>query len=120
MISNIVSHVELPVLNFEKAKSFFGEVFGWDIDLESFPDYGLATLGDPEKSASIGLFKVEKIPEKGINVVFEVEDVEKTLKKIENLKGKTIREKYLIAPEVGYAAQFTDIFGIEYGLHAKK
>lgn len=120
MITNVVSHVELPVLDLNKAKTFFGEVFGWEIDLESFPDYGITSLGDPEKSASVGLFKVDKVPEKGINVVFEVEDIEATLKKVETLKGKTVREKYLIAEEVGYAAQFTDVFGIEYGLHSRK
>ena len=120
MIPNIISHVEIPVLEFEKAKNFFEKVFGWKIDLESFPDYGLAELGDPEKSASLGLFKVDKIPEKGINVVFEVEDVELSLKKIKDLGGKIIREKYLIAPEVGYAGQFQDVFGFEYGLHSKK
>ena len=117
---NIVSHVELPVLDFKKAKSFFGEVFGWNIDLDSFPNYGYAELGNSENLTSIGLFQVEKMPEKGINIVFESEDIDISLKKIEKAGGKTVKGKTLIAPEVGYSAQFSDIFGFEYGLHSKK
>ncbi|OLS18445.1 MAG: hypothetical protein HeimC3_49150 [Candidatus Heimdallarchaeota archaeon LC_3] len=117
---NIVSHVELPVLDFEEAKKFFEEVFGWKIDLESFPNYGHAELGEIDKVTSIGLFQVESVPEKGINVVFEAEDIEVTLKSIEKAGGKIVKGKALITPEVGYSAQFTDIFGFEYGLHSKK
>ncbi len=117
---NIVSHVELPVLDFKKAKKFFEEVFGWKIDLESFPNYGFADLGDPDNVTSIGLFQVDKLPEKGINIVFEAEDIDIILKRIEKAGGKTVKEKALIAPEVGYSAQFTDIFGFEYGLHSRK
>lgn len=117
---NIVSHVELPVLDFKKAKKFFEEIFGWKIDLESFPNYGFADLGDPDSITSIGLFQVEKIPEKGINIVFESKDIDITLKSIEKAGGKTVKGKTLITPEVGYSAQFTDIFGFEYGLHSIK
>ncbi len=33
--------------------------------------------------------------------------------------GKRIREKYEIAPEIGYSAQFEDCFGNEFGLFSR-
>ncbi|MHA2272207.1 MAG: VOC family protein [Candidatus Hodarchaeales archaeon] len=111
-----VNHVEIPVLDLEKAKAFFSTIFGWQVDLESFEGYGLVDIPD---SVSIGLYKVEKIPDHGINVVFEVEDINQKLKEIEAQGGETLREKQEIAPDVGYSAQFKDCFGNELGLFAR-
>ncbi|MFX0113138.1 MAG: VOC family protein [Candidatus Hodarchaeota archaeon] len=111
-----VNHVEIPVLDFAKAKEFFGAIFGWRIDLESFPNYGIIEIPD---SISIGLYLVEKIPEHGINVVFEVVDINQKLAEIKKMGGEIIREKQEIAPNIGYAAQFKDCFGNELGLYAK-
>ena len=112
-----VNHVEIPVLELEKAKEFYKIIFDWDVDLETMPNYGLVEL---KGTASIGLFVVEKIPNHGINVVFEVEDIEENLKKITKAGGKVKRKKYEIAPEIGYSAQFQDCFGNEFGLFSQK
>ena len=101
--------MEIPVTDVKKAKSFFDKVFGWNTDIESMgPNYGLV---DSKGSASIGLFVVETIPQPGINIVFFSEDIEETLKLVETAGGKVHREKYQIAPEIGYAAEFLDCFG---------
>ena len=111
-----VNHVEIPVLDLEKAKKFYQTIFEWKVDLESFDNYGLVEI---QNSASIGFYLVEKIPEHGINIVFEVKDIDKKLEEIKNAGGKIIREKYEIAPEIGFSAQFKDYFGNELGLYAK-
>ena len=111
-----VNHVEIPVLDLEKAKKFYQTIFEWKVDLESFDNYGLVEI---QNSASIGFYLVEKIPEHGINVVFEVEEIEQKLNEIKNTGGEIIREKYEIAPGIGFSAQFTDCFGNELGLYAK-
>ena len=112
-----VNHVEIPVLDLKKAKEFFKMTFDWEVDLDSMPNYGLVEL---KGAASIGFFIVEKIPEHGINAVFEVEGIEPMLKKITKAGGKVKREKYEIAPEIGYSAQFQDCFGNEFGLFSQK
>ena len=112
-----VNHVEIPVTDLKKAKEFYKTVFDWNVDLDAMPNYGLVEL---KGSASIGFFIVEKIPEHGINVVFEVEDIEEKLKQITEAGGKVKREKYQIAPEIGYSAQFLDCFGTEFGLFSQK
>ncbi len=112
-----VNHVEIPVLDLKKAKEFFDTIFMWNIDLEAMPEYGLVELTG---AASIGFFIVEIIPDHGINVVFEVEDIEQSLKEIIGAGGKVTREKYQISPEIGYSAQFQDCFGNEFGLFSDK
>lgn len=115
-MSITVNHVEIPVLGLKKAKEFYKLIFNWNVDLESMPNYGLVEI---KGSASIGLFTVEKIPSHGVNVVFEVEDINQKLKDIENSGGKVIREKHEIAPGIGYSAQFQDCFGNEFGLFSQ-
>lgn len=111
-----VNHVEIPVLDLEIAKKFYQTIFEWNVDLESFNDYGLVEI---QNSASIGFYLVKKIPDHGINVVFEVEDIDQKLEKIIEAGGEKIREKYEIAPGIGFSAQFKDCFGNELGLFAK-
>jgi len=112
-----VNHVEIPVLDLKKAREFYKITFDWEVDLDSMLNYGLVEL---KGAASIGLFIVEKIPEHGINVVFEVEDIEQMLKDIIKAGGEVKREKYEIAPEIGFSAQFQDCFGNEFGLFSQK
>ncbi|MHA1168487.1 MAG: VOC family protein [Candidatus Hodarchaeales archaeon] len=112
-----VNHVEIPVLDLQKAKEFYERIFDWKIDLESMPDYGLVGL---EEAISIDFFVVEKIPEHGVNIVFGVENIDKKLTDITEAGGKIKREKYEISPEIGYSAQFLDCFGNEIGLFSRK
>ncbi len=111
-----VNHIEIPVLDLVKAKEFFETIFAWKVDLESFENYGLVGI---KNSISIGLYLVKRIPEHGINIVFEVDDINQKLDEIKNMGGEITREKYEIAPEVGFAAQFKDCFGNELGLFAR-
>lgn len=109
-----VNHVEIPVLDLEKAKMFFDSIFGWNMDITSMgPTYGLVNIQD---GASLGFPQKEKIGEPGIQVIFGVENIEVTLKLIEENGGKIHKEKYLITPEIGHAAEFKDCFGTWLGL----
>ncbi|MFW9779358.1 MAG: VOC family protein [Candidatus Heimdallarchaeota archaeon] len=114
-MSNTVNHVEIPVLDLKKAKEFYESIFDWNVDLEAMPNYGLVSAPSAGAS-SIGIFVVEKIPEHGVNVVFEVSDINQTLDEVKKAGGVVKREKYEIAPEIGHSAQFQDCFGNEFGL----
>lgn len=116
-MSNTVNHVEIPVLNLKKAKQFYESIFDWKVDTELMPNYGIVEL---ENTASIGFFVVEKVPDHGVNVVFEVEDINQKLGEIKQAGGSVLREKYEIAPEIGFSAQFQDCFGNEFGLFSRK
>ena len=116
-VKHTVNHVEIPVLELKKAKEFYDQIFDWNVNLEAMPNYGLVEI---KNSASIGFFVVEKIPKHGVNVVFEVDVIDLKLKEIADAGGKVIREKYEIAPNIGFSAQFQDCFGNEFGLFSQK
>ena len=101
----------------ENKYNIYKEIFGWEIDIETWPNYGVVNIKD---SASVGVFPVKKIPEHGMNLVLEVKDIDETLKVIEQAGGKIKRGKYQIDPEVGYSAQFLDCFGNELGLFSRE
>ena len=111
-----LNHVEIPVTDLKKAKFFYDKIFGWEIDLNMMANYGLANI----KPVSVGFWPIDKIPEKGVNLVFEVDDIESKLDEIVKADGEIVREKYEIAPEIGFAAEFKDIFGNYLGLFSRK
>ena len=102
-----VCHVEIPVLNLKEAKDFYSEVFGWEVNTEMMPNYGLANASG---SVSIGLPLVEQIPENFSSVYFQVDDIAETLQLLGVNGGTTVQERTLISPEIGYGAKFIDCF----------
>ena len=112
-----VNHVEIPILDLEEAKSFYDTVFHWDMDITSMPDYGLV---DDGTWVSLGFFLVKAIPPHGVNVVIEAEDIEAVLRIIEENGGSIVRGKYQIAPDIGYAADFLDVFGNQLSLFSRQ
>lgn len=114
---NGICHVEIPSKDFDKAKKFYGEVFGWECALMGEMDY--MTFKPPDGVGG-GFDKVLEIaPKPGISIYIEVEDIEATIKKAEGLGGKCTKEKTQITPEYGYYAFLTDLEGNQIGLWAK-
>lgn len=120
MIS-FVDHVEIPVPNLGKAKEFFQAIFGWpDEYFQPFgPTYMLVSSDDP-KWVSLGLYEVDSISDNSSSVILtmRVEEIDTSLELIKQQGGKITREKYEVAPEIGYAANFMDPFGNTWGLHS--
>ena len=113
---------EIFVNDFDKAKEFYSELFGWQFNKSN-------TLGNPfywiiytgEGSVSGGLMKKTEPQHTGSAVILyaETEDINATLNKAEQLGGKTIKEKTLINEKAGYYALFTDIDNNTMGLWSK-
>jgi predicted enzyme related to lactoylglutathione lyase len=80
-------------------------------------NYGLVDIKD---AVSIGFFIVETIPDRGIVIVIEVKDIPSKLKMIEEAGGTIVKEKYHIGEGIGYAADFTDIFGNQLSLFSRQ
>ncbi|MFX0066627.1 MAG: VOC family protein [Promethearchaeota archaeon] len=113
---NEICHVEIPVLEKEKAKEFYQAVFEWKIDFNYLPNYGLV---DREEGVSIGFPLVSELPTTNLVVYIEVENIEMKLATIEKAGGNTISNKSQISPEIGYSAIFTDCFGNQIGLFSR-
>ncbi len=114
-----ISHVEIPVTDIAKAKEFYGKVFNWDGIMQDWSEEYILVHNEkhPERP-SLGLFKVDEIPDNKIVVTMEVDDIESTMNIVKKAGGEQTREKYEIAPEIGFAANFKDCFGNVWGLHS--
>lgn len=114
---NGICHVEIPSKNFEMAKKFYSEVFGWecsyiaDLDYMTFktPD-GIGGGFDKDREISLN---------PGIAIYIEVEDIEATISKAEETGGNCVKGKTEISKEFGFFALIIDIEGNHVGLWAK-
>jgi predicted enzyme related to lactoylglutathione lyase len=83
-------HIELPAHDRERAKRFYGEIFGWTF--QDVPEMDYTLYQTPGNNSGGGFFTPsERMPEKVINYI-TVNDIAVTSKKIEEFGGKVIGE----------------------------
>ncbi len=109
-------HFEIPTLEPQKSKEFYGKLFGWKMD-ESMPDYIMFSTPDDEG----GGFTTSSKPVKdGVVIYIEVEDIGTKLEEIKKAGGSIVQGKKGISEEFGFFALFTDPSGNIMGLWSKK
>jgi hypothetical protein len=106
-MGNPIVHVDIPVTDLNKAKSFYSKLFGWKVDIIRETDYAVFDTGTPPNG---GFSKALKTGASGLLLHIRVDDIEKKLREIEEAGGKTVRKKTEI-PEFGWYATFKDVFG---------
>ncbi|MCE7734035.1 MAG: hypothetical protein GPJ54_04095 [Candidatus Heimdallarchaeota archaeon] len=109
-----ITQIAIPVLDFEKAKQFYENVFGWEVDVDSFPNYALVKWED---KLSLGFFKADVMPQPGINMIFEVEDIDNAVQEIRKQNGDIIQEIHKMGDKL--AVLFKDCFGNRFRLITK-
>ena len=109
---NYVCHFDITVPDFAKAKNFYENVFGWEVNYVPQMDYATFKAGDKP----FGGFKKGK-PRKGQSVIvyIMVSNMKETIKKINRNGGKIVQDKAEIFP-IGWNATFEDPFGNLLGL----
>src|ERR671923_161913 len=101
-MSGKVVHFEIPFDDGERARSFYGQAFGWQ--LMEMPEMGYTIVmtgpSDPEtgptESGFIngGMFeRSEQFPGKGPNIVIDVPNVDHALRQVEAAGGKAVGDK---------------------------
>ncbi|GAF82394.1 unnamed protein product [marine sediment metagenome] len=114
---NSICHIEIPSNDFDKVRKYYGDIFNWQFDYMKEMDY--LVFKAPE-GLNGGFSKGYAIADKpGILFYIDVEDIEATIKKAEELGGETIKGKTQISPEIGYFALLADLEGNQIGLWAK-
>ena len=119
-----VVHFEIPADDVERAKSFFGSVFGWD--LQTMPvgegEYTTVTttpIDDTMRPTEPGAIngglmrRSDRTPSPVITI--GVDDIDLSLKEVESAGGSTVTPKTPI-PEMGAFAYFKDPEGNVMGL----
>ena len=107
---------EIPADNIERAKKFYGELFGWKI--EKFPaaveDYWHIDTGGADDTPDGGLLPRMHSKQPITNYV-AVSSVDEAAAKVEKLGGKIMKPKTAV-PHMGYFVICTDPENNEFAL----
>jgi uncharacterized protein len=120
-MSGRVVHFEIPFDDEGRATSFYSDAFGWK--LTSMPEmkYVLVTTGPsdegpPSEPGFInGGMLARELPVGSPLVVIDVDDIDGSLRTIEDLGGTTVSAKQPVG-DMGFAAYFKDPEGNVIGL----
>lgn len=112
-MGNPIVSVEFLAHDFQRLKAFYSQLFGWEIGEPNEWDWAEIRTGS-ERGAQAAMVKVdtESTKPRGTFFYVEVEDLETTLKRAEEMGAKTVVEPW---EEVGLAV-FLDPEGNRVGL----
>lgn len=122
-MKHLISIVEIPVIDFERAVTFYSSVLGINIEKMNMDGTLMGIFLTEEESTNICLIKDENVQPSanGTMVYFNTEtDLQPVLERIEPSGGKILLPKTEISPEMGYFALFLDTEGNKIGLHSEK
>lgn len=112
-----IVHIELPSPDLEKSKSFYSEVFGWEVTAwQESRDFMMWRAPDGPGG---GFMKGDVAPVAGIMLYIEVEDIPAAMARIVENGGQAIKEKTEIGGGMGFFAVFADNVGNQLGLWSK-
>lgn len=121
-MSGKVVHFEVPYDDKDRARRFYSEVFGWEI--EDLPDlhYALVRTGPtgedgfPSEKGYVGGGMVKReSPTDRPMIIIDVEDIDTALASIGERGGMTVLGRQPVG-EMGWAAYFRDVEGNLMGL----
>ncbi|WP_270886220.1 VOC family protein [Pedococcus sp. 5OH_020] len=120
-MSGRIVHFELPYDDGERARSFYGKLFGWDI--QSYPgmEYSMVSTGPSgdQGPTEPGYINGGMGPRgeslTGPTVVVDVGDIEATLRQVEEEGGTVLAAKRPVG-QMGWTAYFRDTEGNVVGL----
>ena len=105
-----IVHFEIPANDVDRAKQFYSQLFGWDIQpLEG--GYHLVVTGQEPG----GGMMQRMAPEQGITVYLGVESVDEVSKKAQDLGASLIVPKQAV-PGMGFFVQLQDTEGNVFAL----
>ena len=119
-----VVHFEIPFDDGDRARSFYGDVFGWQTMLMPDMGYTIVTTGpsDPETGPTEagfingGMFeRSDDFPGTGPTVVIDVPSIDDALQRV-GAAGGTVLAGRTPVGEMGFSAYFTDPEGNLIGL----
>ncbi len=117
-----VVHFEVPFDDGDRARSFYRDVVGWQIQPMPGMDYTIVSTGPagddgmPGEPGYIGGGMFQRAaPNSTPVVVMAVDDIDATLAEVEARGGATVRPKEPVG-DMGFAAYFTDSEGNLMGL----
>ncbi|TNE51983.1 MAG: VOC family protein [Bacteroidetes bacterium] len=124
MTKNAISWFEIPVLNFERAKSFYEQIFDFEMPEMDMPGIRMGILLHDRDAGGIGgaiCFGdgYEPAGNAGHKVYLDGgKDLNKVLGRVESAGGKVVLPKTGIGESMGCFSLFTDTEGNTIGLYS--
>jgi len=113
-----VIHFEIAADDVERAKKFYGELFGWKMEKYKGPgpDYWVFMTTGGQAGAGVGGGLMQRqMPQQQITVYIDVPSLDDYLEKVKTLGGQVVVPKTAI-PEMGYYALCLDTENNGFGL----
>jgi predicted enzyme related to lactoylglutathione lyase len=121
-MSGRVVHFEIPFDDGDRARGFYKELFGWQVQAMPELDYTIVSTGPsgdegPTEPGYIGggMISRRQAASAGPVVVVDVDSIDSTLERISGLGGSTVVGRTPVG-DMGFAAYFTDPEGNVIGL----
>jgi predicted enzyme related to lactoylglutathione lyase len=121
-MSGRVVHFEIPFDDGDRARNFYAEAFGWQVQPMPEMDYTMVTSGPsgdtgPTESGFIngGMLDRGNAPTSAPTLAIDVDSIDDTLQKVEKLGGSTVVAKIPVG-DMGFTAYFKDPEGNVIGL----
>jgi predicted enzyme related to lactoylglutathione lyase len=106
---------EIPADNLERARKFYGALFGWKIEaFPGMPDYWHIDTGGADDTPDGGMLPRKHSTQPITNYV-NVESVARAAAKVEKLGGKIMKPRTAV-PQMGYFVICRDTEGNEFAL----
>lgn len=116
MPKGAICHIEFHTTDLQATKAFYEEIFAWTVEVfPGFETYGMFRTPDGFDAGS----NADPPSDKGPVVHIEVDDIDATLKLIEERGGKMVAPKTKISDEFGCYATFLDNVGNRVALWSK-
>ena len=113
-MGNPVVHFEICSSDLAKAREFYGKLFDWELKHDEAMNYTLVEVGEGGIGGGIMQAEEGKFPPY-VAFYVQVDDLEASVKKAEELGGKVIVPPTPI-PNIGNFAMFSDLDGNVIGL----
>lgn len=123
-----VAHFAINANNLDRARAFYGNVFGWKFDPWGPPDFYMINTGEPDGGAPLGSLqgRRELLPGQkmiGYECTVSVPSIDDTIRALKEQNAKIVIEKSVIAG-VGTLVFFEDTEGnvagaMQYEKHRK-
>ncbi len=124
-MTNSINWVEIPVLNFERAKHFYSKIYNYEMYEETIAGCRMGFLPMERDSNGVGGAIVQGqgyVPSSlGAKVYLNGgQNLLTVLNRVEGAGGEVIVHKTKISDEIGYFAVFEDTEGNHIALHSRE
>jgi len=125
MNKNAINWAEIPVNDFERAKNFYEEILGSQLQTMNMNklEYGFLPYDPAGGGVGAAIVKGSPYTPNATGTVIYLnggDDLNTCLLKVENAKGKVIVPKVQISLDFGFMGLFLDTEGNKVGLHSMK